>query len=216
MERAIGTGRTFSATSVHPAAATAAAVNGRSRTLPTSAPMAASPSIPRPSLSFLLLLLLLSSAPNGLEGAGGFRLCGLKLTMMLNAICKQQLCGGFVLKKKRSSLQSLPLNMANFASLSTDGGQLEGEQSTALLRHNLLSMNDGVWVNNPTPLEELSWAKRSSYPYKEWHRNGVLLKEMHITLHENILLCNINGRHRQRQERRELGRTERRDNERTN
>uniref|UniRef100_A0A914HGE3 Insulin-like domain-containing protein n=1 Tax=Globodera rostochiensis TaxID=31243 RepID=A0A914HGE3_GLORO len=161
MERALGTGRTFPATSVQ----LAAAVNGSSRTVPT-APMATSPSIPRPSLSFLLLLLLLSSAPNGLEGTGGFRLCGLKLTMMLNAICKQQLCGGFVLKKKRSSLHSLPLNMANFASLSTDGGQLEGEQSKALLRHNLLSMDDEVWVNNPTPLEELSWAKRSSYPYK--------------------------------------------------
>ena len=62
--------------------------------------------------SLLLLfttLLLLSPAP--LIAAGGFRLCGLKLTMTLNAICKNQLCGGYILgmAKRRSPDLESPL-----------------------------------------------------------------------------------------------------------
>lgn len=60
-----------------------------------------------PPLLLLLVLLLLFASTIPMSSAnGGFRLCGLKLTMMLNSICKNQLCGGYMFglgAKKRSS-----------------------------------------------------------------------------------------------------------------
>ncbi|KAL3079466.1 hypothetical protein niasHT_031795 [Heterodera trifolii] len=135
-------------------------------------------------LPFLFILLLLSSAPNALEGAGGFRLCGLKLTMMLNAICKQQLCGGFVLTKKRSpTSSSLPVDFAQIlmAPNGRNDEKLVGRQSEAMLRHHLVVPSVPTdWARDgeeeaeaeehlsasPAGQQGLRWAKRGSYPYK--------------------------------------------------
>ncbi|KAL3089906.1 hypothetical protein niasHT_024783 [Heterodera trifolii] len=136
-------------------------------------------------LPFLFVFLLLSSAPNALEGAGGFRLCGLKLTMMLNAICKQQLCGGFVLTKKRStSSSSLPVDFAQILMAPNgrnDDEKFVGRQSEAMLRHHLVVPSAPTdWAqdgeeeaeaeehlnSSPAGQEGLRWAKRGSYPYK--------------------------------------------------
>ncbi|KAF7633809.1 IlGF domain-containing protein [Meloidogyne graminicola] len=49
------------------------------------------------TLLFLFSLLFLTTPTTS---NGGFRLCGLKLTMTLNAICKNQLCGGYIMTKR--------------------------------------------------------------------------------------------------------------------
>uniref|UniRef100_A0A1I7YB71 IlGF domain-containing protein n=1 Tax=Steinernema glaseri TaxID=37863 RepID=A0A1I7YB71_9BILA len=46
------------------------------------------------SVAFFLALLLLINAP--LESEANVRLCGVKLTRTLMAICRNQVCGGFI------------------------------------------------------------------------------------------------------------------------
>uniref|UniRef100_A0A914NG50 Insulin-like domain-containing protein n=1 Tax=Meloidogyne incognita TaxID=6306 RepID=A0A914NG50_MELIC len=57
----------------------------------------------RHSTLMLIFSLLILLTPPTTMATGGFRLCGLKLTMTLNAICKNQLCGGYIMSKRNNN-----------------------------------------------------------------------------------------------------------------
>ncbi|KAL7077751.1 hypothetical protein ACQ4LE_003271 [Meloidogyne hapla] len=63
----------------------------------------------RHSTLILIFSLLILSTPL-INATGGFRLCGLKLTMTLNAICKNQLCGGYIMTKRADNKKQSEFN----------------------------------------------------------------------------------------------------------